>query len=61
MANFEIFLDFLSFCVLNDFFRLKKKKGFGVFLVHPTVVSVLSASVEKCFVSQMRDFYFLFF
>ena len=31
---------------------------FWVFLVHPTVVSVLlSASVEKCFVSRMRDFF----
>ena len=33
---------------------------FGVFLVHPTVVSVLlSASVERCFVSRMRDFSFM--
>ena len=31
--------------------------GFRVFLVHPTVVSVLlSASVERGFVSRMRDF-----
>ena len=38
------------------FFPLKKN-GFWVFLVHPTVVSVLlSASVERCFVSRMRDF-----
>ena len=30
--------------------------GFWVILVHPTVVSVLlSASVERCFVSRMRD------
>ena len=37
--------------VLDDFFR------FWVFLVHPTVESVLlSASVERCFVSRMRDF-----
>ena len=42
---------------MDDFFRFSKKSGFGVFLVHPTVVSVLlSASVEKCFVSRMRDF-----
>ena len=35
----------------------QKKLGFWVFLVHPTVVSVLlSASVERCFVSCMRDF-----
>ena len=33
--------------------------GFRLFWVHPTVVSVLlSASVERCFVSRMRDFYF---
>ena len=31
--------------------------GFGVFLVHPTMASVLlSASVERCLVSRMRDF-----
>ena len=42
---------------MDDFFRLKKKLGFRVFLVHPTVVSVLlSASVKRCFVSRMRDF-----
>ena len=33
----------------------------GVFLVHPTVVSVLlSALVERCFVSRMRDFLYRF-
>ena len=32
--------------------------GFWVFLVQPTVVSVLlSASVKRCFVSRMRDFF----
>ena len=31
--------------------------GFKLFLVHPTMVSVLlSASVETCFVSHMQDF-----
>ena len=51
---------FLSFCVLGDFFRLSKKSGFSVFLVHPTVVSVLlSASVERCIVSRMQDFFYL--
>ena len=46
-----------SFCVFEDFFRFSKFFGFWVFLVHPTVVSVLlSASVERCFVSRMRDF-----
>ena len=34
--------------------------GFGVFLVHPTMVSVLvSTTVERCFVSPMRDFFLL--
>ena len=28
-------LTFLSFCVLDDFFRFSKKSGFLVFLVHP--------------------------
>ena len=42
---------------MDDFFRFSKKIGFGVFLFHPTVLSVLlSASVERCFVSRMRDF-----
>ena len=48
------FQTFLSFCVLDEFFRFSKKLGFWVFLVHPTVVLVLlSASVERC--SRMRD------
>ena len=43
---------------MDDFFRFSKKLGFGVLLVHPTVVSVLlSASVERCFVFRMRDFF----
>ena len=42
----------LSFCVLNDFFFLL---GFCKFLVPLSVVSVLlSAQVERCFVSRMR-------
>ena len=42
--------------VLDDFFR------FWVILVHPTVVSVLvSASVERCFVSRMRNFFLYIF
>ena len=42
---------------MDDFFRFSKKSGFWVFLVHPSVVSVLlSASVERCSVSRMRDF-----
>ena len=48
----------MSFCVLDDFFLFSKNLGFRLFLVHPTVVSVLlSASVERCFVSRMRDFF----
>ena len=48
----------LSFCILDDFFRFSKKMGVWVFLVHPTVVLVLlSASVERCFVSRMQDLY----
>jgi hypothetical protein len=36
--------------------------GFGVFLDHPPMASVLlSVSVERCFVSRMRDFLKLFF
>ena len=54
-------LMFLSFCVLDDFFRFSKNLGFWVFLVHPTVVSVLlSAWAERFFVSRMRDFFFFF-
>ena len=35
--------------------------GFGVFLVHPPMASVLlSASVERCFVSHVRDFSVMF-
>ena len=42
---------------MDDFFCFSKNLGFRIFLVHPTVVSVLlSASVERCFVSRMRDF-----
>ena len=49
---------FLSFCVLDDFFCFSKKSGFWVFLVHPPMALVLlSASVERCFVSRMRDFF----
>ena len=62
LAYFQMFL---SFCILDDFFlflviffRLSKKSGFWVVLVHPSMASViLSASVERCFVSPMRDFF----
>ena len=40
------------------FFPFSLNSGFWVFLVQPTVVSVLlSASVARCFVSHMRDFF----
>ena len=49
---------FLSFSVLDYFFRFYFFFGFWVFLVHPTVVSVLlSASVERFFVCRMRDLF----
>ena len=52
------FYTFFSFCVLDGFFRFIDKFRFGVFVVHPTVVSMVSsASVERCFVSYMRDFF----
>ena len=57
IANLGMFLDFLNISVLDDFFRFSKKLGFGVFLVHLPMASVLlSASVERCFVSRTRDF-----
>ena len=56
IANFGISPDVSTFSILSYSFRLKEM-GFWVFLVHPIVVSVLlSASVERCFVSRMRDF-----
>ena len=49
---FEFFLFWIIFTVLIFFF------GCCVFLVHPTVVSVLlSASVERFDVSRMQDFF----
>ena len=42
----------LRFSVLHDFFCLKKNWGF-------VVLVRLSASVERCFVSCMRDFFLL--
>ena len=58
IAHFGISLDFLRFSVFGDFFRFSRKLGFGVFLVHPPMASVLlSASVERCFVPRMRDFF----
>ena len=40
------------------FFCFSKKFGFGIFLVHLPMASVLlSASVERCFVSRMRNFF----
>ena len=58
IANIGISLDMFEFLSFGLIFPLKKKLGFWVFLVHPTVVSVLlSASVERFFVSRMRDFF----
>ena len=57
IANFVIFLDVSEFLWFCDFFQFSKKIDFGVFLVHPPMASVLlSASVERCFVSRMQDF-----
>ena len=43
---------------MDDFFACSQKIGFWVFLLHPTVVSVLlPASVKRCFVFRMRDFF----
>ena len=54
------FYTFLVFAFWMIFFRFSKISGFGVFLVHRTVVSVLlSASVKRCFVSRMQDFLLL--
>ena len=44
--------------ILDDFFRISKKSGIGVFLVHPPIASVLlSPSVKRFSVSRMRDFF----
>ena len=57
VANFVIFLDVFEYLRLGWFFPFFKKSGFGVFLVHPPMALVLlSASVERYFVSRMRDF-----
>ena len=46
------------YVLVDDFFRFSKKSGFGVFLVHPPMASVLlSALVKRCFISRMRDFF----
>ena len=60
IANFGISLEVFEFLRFEwFFFRFSKKLGFWVYLVHPTVVSaLLSPSVERCFVSRMRDFFF---
>ena len=69
IANFGITLDVFEFFAFWIIFSvIPKFLGFWLFLVHPTVVLVLlCASVERCFVSRMRDFflgipfYFFFF
>ena len=56
IANFGISLDVFEFSVLDYLFCFYFFV-FCVFLVHPTVVLVLlSASVERFYVSCMRDF-----
>ena len=55
------FLTFLSLAFWMIFFHFSRKSGFGVFLVHPPMALVLlSASVERCFVTRMRDFFLSF-
>ena len=54
---FAYFQTFVSFSVLDDFVRFSINSGFGVFFVHPTVVSVLLSSwIKRCFFSRMQDF-----
>ena len=61
IANFVIFLhvsEFLRFWWI--FFVFQKKLGYLVFLVHPPMALVLlSASIKRCFVSRMRDFWYI--
>ena len=53
-----IFLDVFEFLRFGWLFLFSKNVGFGVFFIHPTVKSVLlSASVERCLVSRMWDFF----
>ena len=57
IANLGISLDIFEFFCSGLLFPFKFFLGFCVFLVHPTVISVLlSASVERFDVSRMRDF-----
>ena len=60
IANFGISLDVFEFLSFGLFFPcFNFFVGFCVFLVHPTVVSVLlSASVERFDVYRMRDFFY---
>ena len=63
ISNFHIFLDvfeFFAFWMIFSVFFFKS--GFGVFLVHPSVVFVLlSASVDGCFGSRLRDLFLIKF
>ena len=57
IANFAISLDVFEFLSFELFFSVKFF-FYCVFLVHPIVVLVLlSASVERFYVSRMRDFF----
>ena len=52
ISNCVIFLDVSE--VLR-FYCFSKKSYFWIFLVHPMASVLLSPSVERCFVSRMRD------
>ena len=59
IANFGISLEVFKFFPFGIFFPFLIFFGSCVFLVNPTVVSVLlSASVERFNVSRIRDFLF---
>ena len=51
IANFGIFLDFLSFSFMDDFFRFSNNLGFGVFFVHPetTLPDGLETSGQRAY------------
>ena len=62
IANFVIFLDVFEFLRFWwYFFRFSKKSGFLGILSPPSYgIVLLSASVERCFVSRIRDFFLNF-
>ena len=56
IANLGKFLDFLSFCVLDDFFPFVKLIGFGGILGPPYYGIGATICIERCFVFCMRYF-----